>query len=298
MVAAAVFATVGLIPVSLVFVVVAFQKIRRSTDRGAGLLFYALFMNLVALAVIAWGFDATAPDHADGPDDTPAALTLSVGQCYDQPHGQKLIKTSVARSCGEPHDGQVGAVFDASGHTWPGDGAVKAQADAECRKRMAKAPSHQPDGVALAIHFAYPNTTAWRHGVRHVVCSIERKDGAKLTTTYASWRDVDDLGKGDCFDQPPGATMYSVTVISCFEPHQFEVFSTFSLPDGAWPGLGKVKRKSDEGCRRTGLPKQDAGRHPVSLTYINPTEESWKIRDRLVLCLGRREDHKKLTTTL
>ncbi|WP_345431877.1 septum formation family protein [Actinoallomurus vinaceus] len=294
---AAVFATVGLIPVSLVFVIVAFQRVRRSTDRGAGLLFYALFMNLVALALIAWALDGTASDQADGSDHAPAALTLLVGQCYDQPHGEKLIKTSVARSCDEPHDGQVGAVFDASGDSWPGGGTIKARAEAECTKRMANAPSHQPDGVALEVRFVYPNAVAWRHGVRHVVCSIERKDGEKLTTTYIYWRDVDDLSKGDCFDQPMRAALYSVTVMGCSAPHQFEVTSTFSLPDGAWPGLEKIKSDSEKGCRQ-GLPKHDASGHPVSLRYIHPTEESWKLGDRLVVCSDGRKDHKKLTAAL
>ncbi|MEV5751268.1 septum formation family protein [Actinoallomurus sp. NPDC052308] len=302
-VAAAVFATIGLIPVSLIFVIVAFQRVRRSTDRGMGFLLYALLMNLVALALITWGLDRIAPD-ASGSENTPAALTLSVGQCYDQTakkqdHGaRKIIEASAPRSCAGPHDGEVGAVFDASGESWPGKAAIETQADAECTKRMTGAPQHRPDGVALRVHFAYPDDVAWRNGVRHVVCSIEREDGAKLTTPYGSWRDLNDLKKGDCFDRPPGTVLYSVATTGCFTPHELEVVSTPRLPDGPWPGGDAVERKSVEGCRRAGMPKHDADGHPVELIYFPPNEQTWKLGDRLVVCLGRRVDHKKLTAFL
>ncbi|GAA4613409.1 hypothetical protein GCM10023195_57990 [Actinoallomurus liliacearum] len=214
-VAAAVFATVGLIPVSVIFVIVAFQRVRRSTDRRMGFLLYALLMNLVALALIAWGLGRIAPD-ASGSENTPAALTLSVGQCYDQTakkqdHGaRKIIEASAPRSCAGPHDGEVGAVFDASGESWPGKAAIT----------------------------------------------------------------------------------------GCFTPHELEVVSTPRLPDGPWPGDDAVERKSVEGCRRAGMPKHDADGHPVELIYFHPTEQSWKLGDRLVVCLGRRVDHKKLTAFL
>lgn len=301
-VAAAVFATVGLIPISLIFVIVAFQRVRRSTDRGMGFLLYALLMNLVALALIVWGLDRIAPDTSES-GNTPAALTLSVGQCYDQTakkpdHGARTIENSTPRSCDWPHDGEVAAVFDASGESWPGEGTIRARVEAECTKRMTSAPHHRPDGVVLTIHFAYPNAVAWRGGVRHVVCSLERKDGLKLTTPYGSWRDLDDLKKGDCFDMPRGTAVYSVAVTGCYAPHESEVVSTLRLPDGSWPGDETVERKSEERCRRAGMPKHDADGHPLGLTYFHPTGQSWKLGDRLVVCLGRRADHKKLTAFL
>lgn len=94
---------------------------------------------------------------------------------------------------------------------------------------------------------------------------------------------------GDCFLEPePGSN--DVDVVDCDEPHDYEVYDEFEVPDtadGAYPGDDRMDYAADEGCLDryedfTGIAWEDS---VYDFTYAAPTETTWtEDDDRLVLC--------------
>lgn len=101
--------------------------------------------------------------------------------------------------------------------------------------------------------------------------------------------DVFELEVGDCFDQiePGDGTVESVTAVDCDQPHDHEVYATYDLDDGDWPGADAVRAEAEEGCRvrfevYVGAPYADS---ELEAAAFWPTEASWQEHgDREVVC--------------
>lgn len=94
------------------------------------------------------------------------------------------------------------------------------------------------------------------------------------------------LEVGDCFDNPVAGEVELVTAIPCVEPHTFEVFHSFDLADGAYPGAEAMGGLWMDGCLAefepfVGSPFADS---TLDVSAIYPTEESWGEGDREVVC--------------
>lgn len=125
------------------------------------------------------------------------------------------------------------------------------------------------------------------------------RDGARDEgTAYA-------LMKGECFTTPGGSlrgVTYDVEQVPCQEEHDGEVFASFELPGGAFPGDGEITRAADERCYAL----QDAYamdrwvlEAEVDVYYLTPTSESWRTGDREVTCLfGNTDERGTLTGSL
>ncbi|MEU2062999.1 DUF4190 domain-containing protein [Streptomyces sp. NPDC013455] len=113
------------------------------------------------------------------------------------------------------------------------------------------------------------------------------------------------LSEGECFDAPGGALSgetYDVDKVPCAGAHDGEVFATFRLPDGAYPGDGEVGDTADERCwiLQDGY-AMDAWAVPrdVDVYYLTPTEDSWAAGDREVTCVfGDTAEGEDLTGSL
>lgn len=116
--------------------------------------------------------------------------------------------------------------------------------------------------------------------------TLERDDSGQIVTAQSDI-DVFELQPGDCFSTDDGGTgeVTSVRVIPCAEPHRFEVYHEFELPDGDFPQ--DVDQQALAGCDAQfqaflGLPN-DQSKYEIS--YFAPTSASWASDDRLVSCL-------------
>ncbi|MFF7971984.1 DUF4190 domain-containing protein [Streptomyces sp. NPDC007905] len=99
------------------------------------------------------------------------------------------------------------------------------------------------------------------------------------------------LVKGECFDAPGGrlsGETYDLDEVPCSGEHDGEVFASFRLKGGAYPGAASVGGPADERCY--GL--QDAYAmdnwavpDDVDVYYLTPTEDSWSAGDREVTCV-------------
>jgi hypothetical protein len=90
------------------------------------------------------------------------------------------------------------------------------------------------------------------------------------------------LKTGDCLD--PRSTQ-SYTLVACDQPHDAEVFATFELPAGKWPGTSVARAAASTGCasRLTGYLNPQLA---VSLAtmYVYPDSVAWQAGTRRVIC--------------
>jgi hypothetical protein len=110
----------------------------------------------------------------------------------------------------------------------------------------------------------------------------------------------DDLRVGPCLRElDPGEQARSVRVAPCDEDHAAEVFSTFDLAGGDFPGEEAVGRRAEEECEERLAGRED----PVDLdryavATVAPTAQSWENGDRVVHCLLVTPDGTPLTGPL
>jgi Septum formation len=95
------------------------------------------------------------------------------------------------------------------------------------------------------------------------------------------------LKTGDCFN--PAGTSY--TLVSCDAPHETEVFGTFTLAGGKWPGNTAVAAAASNGCA-TRLSGYLNPQLAISLasTYVYPDATAWQAGTRTVICEVRAEN--------
>lgn len=122
---------------------------------------------------------------------------------------------------------------------------------------------------------------------------VLRDDSGRITV--GGEMDVFDLVVGDCFDEreQTGARVsedgiQTVTAVPCDEPHTYEVFHDFEMPNGPYPGDDAVGLAADNGCYGAfagfvGQPYEDS---PLEYWYYTPLESGWDgtDRDRLITC--------------
>jgi hypothetical protein len=90
------------------------------------------------------------------------------------------------------------------------------------------------------------------------------------------------LKAGQCLDMV-GSSSY--TLISCDSAHEAEVFATFALPAGKWPGPVLVAADASSGCK-TRLTSYLNPQLAISLTsaYVYPDPTAWTAGTRTVIC--------------
>lgn len=106
------------------------------------------------------------------------------------------------------------------------------------------------------------------------------------------YRDPFSLAVGDCFNPIyDSATddFLAGSIVSCDVPHRMEFFGTLVLegaPDDPYPGLGETDAQAIEGCdaafeEYVGVAQEDSR---LVYAYWYPSEETWALGDRTVLC--------------
>ena len=141
-------------------------------------------------------------------------------------------------------------------------------------------PTRRRRGLAFALLFvivaaaiiggAIGTVGALTHGFRkHVTVKYHESAVFKLRT-------------GDCINTP---NSQKVSVLPCSTPHQAEVFGTFTLPAGAWPGTAAIRTEASSGCAAllTGYLNPQLA---ISLTqsYVFPDKVAWAGGTRTVIC--------------
>lgn len=104
--------------------------------------------------------------------------------------------------------------------------------------------------------------------------------------------DVLQLQVGDCLaDEDLARLVEDVEPVSCDEPHNYEVYAAVELEDGDFPG-NEVLEEESQICETEfeafiGVPYLES---EIFALPLIPTEESWQIGDREIVCLAYEPD--------
>jgi len=92
------------------------------------------------------------------------------------------------------------------------------------------------------------------------------------------------LRPGECINSAGNGL--DVTILSCATPHGAEVFATFSLPEGAWPGASAVQQDAGNGCENRFGSYLNPQLATAALTqeYVYPNQAAWQAGERTVVC--------------
>jgi hypothetical protein len=92
------------------------------------------------------------------------------------------------------------------------------------------------------------------------------------------------LRPGECINSAGNGL--NVTVRSCATPHDAEVFATFSLPAGTWPGASAVQQDAGNGCvsRLASYLNPQLATADLTQEYVYPNRAAWRADERTVVC--------------
>lgn len=92
------------------------------------------------------------------------------------------------------------------------------------------------------------------------------------------------LRPGECINSAGNGL--DVTILSCATPHGAEVFATFSLPAGAWPGASAVQQDAGNGCvnRFGSYLNPQLATAALTQEYVYPNQAAWQAGERTVVC--------------
>jgi hypothetical protein len=105
-------------------------------------------------------------------------------------------------------------------------------------------------------------------------------DGGRMNITA--------LRPGDCIEElREGRAIDTVPAVPCSEPHIGEVYATFDLADGDWPGEDIVFEEAELGCLDLLFDHSQTAfdDETVDIFYIHPTRTTWRTGDREVVCI-------------
>jgi len=126
--------------------------------------------------------------------------------------------------------------------------------------------------LVVVIIGAAAGITAWlTHGFR-----------SQATVRYHQAA-VFSVRAGDCINLMPNGTV--VHVVPCASAHDAEVFGTFQLPGGSWPGTAAVQQQASSGCssRLTGYLNPQLAAN-LTQSYVYPGQQAWDTGQRTVVC--------------
>ena len=106
------------------------------------------------------------------------------------------------------------------------------------------------------------------------------------------------LEPGTCYDDPGGeVNITDVSIVDCEEAHDNEVFATFDLPDGDYPGLDRIQSEAGDGCldRFDDYVGTAVAESRFRTSFLRPTPESWDGGDREIVCVLADGDGEPLT---
>lgn len=130
-------------------------------------------------------------------------------------------------------------------------------------------------------------------------CSNDAERDDTGAVTAADEVSVEALRVGDCLETPADGVVTDLTAVPCGQAHDGEVYHSFELPDGDFPGTEQVQTAGEEGCLAefeafVGAAFDDS---ELGLLPLTPVEEGWDAGDQGVLCIVQDEEGG-LTTTL
>ena len=237
-----------------------------------------------AQAEPAEGEPAAAPEGKLA-ERAPGKADLAETDLVEAAHSEgELTKGELA--AGEPAKGELAAGELAAGELAAGELAAAGSADAELagtgEPGLDTAQEHR-DVSPLAVAGIILGILALVGVAVGVLAVITHGFRPKTVITYRPAA-VFGLRPGECIDS--AGSGLNITVLSCAAPHDAEVFATFSLPQGSWPGASAVQQDAGDGCasRLGGYLNPQLATAALSQEYVYPNQAAWQAGERTVVC--------------
>lgn len=176
----------GVVILSVIFGFVALSRIKRLGQQGrgfaiAGLVLSGLWVLLIILLIIVGSLSNATRSSSTGTITRSGNLnvfSLAVGDCFNNPVTAQDVATVTAEPCNQSHSAQIYAKFNLTGSnfSYPGTATVSQLASTGCTARTADVDRSKVTN-AMAVHFFFPDQTAWLNGRRTVACMVVDQSG-------------------------------------------------------------------------------------------------------------------------
>jgi hypothetical protein len=111
------------------------------------------------------------------------------------------------------------------------------------------------------------------------------------------------LDIGTCFDDPTEFDLVDssdVPIVECDTPHDNEVFANEQLTGDDFPGRQGIANRADQAClavfdNYVGAPYESS---IYEFSWFVPSDESWEIGDREVICFAYDLSFEKITGSI
>ncbi|TYB43526.1 DUF4190 domain-containing protein [Actinomadura chibensis] len=257
---------------------------------------------VIALAVAAGSLftaDRDESGHVTG-TDLVMATALRTGDCFTGFQGKAIPALVRTIPCIQMHDGEVVADARLADGPYPGDAETLHQATSACYPktlRFRRSPYYR----RLTPYAVLPNEKRWRDGDRTVLCVLRYTGPEEPTASLGMTLDPhlkgwQELSRGDCLGKWDGE-FPTQRIGVCVEDYWNQVYETFTLPPGPYPGRDATGRRAEAGCERLLRQVFRGHRTPKQFAWVYPKEVEWEAGIRTVVCYaseGRRVDEPLL----
>jgi hypothetical protein len=167
--------------------IVALARISGTRNEGRGMAVAGVTLSAVSIVgylalfiYLGATFEETEGSGAGSPAATATATATPVyvddlrpGDCVNGTDEAELTTVDVV-PCADPHEGEVYAVFDLAGRTWPGVDTANQQASAGCESRQESYVDPAELDIGVDFYFVVPSEETWtEEDDRLVVCWFE-----------------------------------------------------------------------------------------------------------------------------
>jgi len=126
----------------------------------------------------------TTPRDASGTptaeNDNADVFSIKVGDCLNDASVTGTVTTTPIVPCNKPHDSEAYKSIRMKDGDFPGEEAVKAQADQGCADAFPGFVGLSYDDSNLKISYYFPTSDSWESGDREILCTIY-DDGVKTS---------------------------------------------------------------------------------------------------------------------
>lgn len=173
----------SIVPLGVIFGIIALAKISGRPQKGKGLAIAGLCLSgvwvLGVTALLVVNSVGTAQRSASTGQITQtghlSVLQLRAGDCFQSPSGiqvGQLVTQVTALPCTSPHDAQVVAQLPVAGSVYPGGAALDAQAKPGCIARVKADVDLAKLTASTKLLWLYPQAQAWTEGQRTIACVV------------------------------------------------------------------------------------------------------------------------------
>ncbi len=137
----------------------------------------ALILGAASLALAGcslFGGTSGTPTHAstDASTDSADVFTIKVGDCLNDGALEGQVSTVPTVDCSKPHDSEAFASIIMTDGEFPGDDAVKTQAESGCTAQFNTFIGMDYGTSKLDYSYYYPTSDSWAQGDREILCLV------------------------------------------------------------------------------------------------------------------------------